>query len=118
MSVFGVFMKKSSSQFLMFGVEELLQQVGQNIRTARIRRNLTILELANRVHIDERTISRLEKGDPSINFKNLVTVLMVFGLEDSVFDLANPNTDEVGRALELKKQPKRVRKMDQLSDDF
>lgn len=111
-------MKKSSSQFLMFGVEELLQQVGQNIRTARIRRNLTILELANRIHVDERTISRLEKGDPSINFKNLVTVLMVFGLEDSVFDIAHPNADEVGRALELQKQPKRVRKMDQLSDDF
>ena len=111
-------MKKSSSQFLMFGVEELLQQVGQNIRTARIRRNLTILELANRVHVDERTISRLEKGDPSINFKNLVTVLMVFGLEDSIFDIAHPNADEVGRALELQKQPKRVRKMDQLSDDF
>ena len=111
-------MKKSSSQFLMFGVEELLQQVGQNIKTARIRRNLTILELANRVHVDERTISRLEKGDPSINFKNLVTVLMVLGLEDSVFDLADPNADELGRALELKKYPKRVRKMDQLSDDF
>ena len=111
-------MKKSSSQFLMFGVEELLQQVGQNIKTARIRRNLTILELDNRVHVDERTISRLEKGDPSINFKNLVTVLMVLGLEDSVFDLADPNADELGRALELQKYPKRVRKMDQLSDDF
>ena len=111
-------MKKSSSQFLMFGVPELLQHVGQNIRTARIRRNLTILELANRVHVDERTISRLEKGDPSINFKNLVTVLMVLGLEDSVFDLADPNADELGRALELQKYPKRVRKMDQLSDDF
>ena len=111
-------MKKSSSQFLMFGVEELLQQVGQNIKTARIRRNLTILELANRIHVDERTISRLEKGDPSINFKNLVTVLMVLGLEDSVFDLADPNADELGRALELQKYPKRVRKMDQLSDDF
>ena len=111
-------MKKSSSQFLMFGVEELLQQVGQNIKMARIRRNLTILELANRVHVDERTISRLEKGDPSINFKNLVTVLMVLGLEDSVFDLADPNADELGRALELQKYPKRVRKMDQLSDDF
>ena len=96
----------------------MLQQVGQNIRTARIRRNLTILELANRVHVDERTISRLEKGDPSINFKNLVTVLMVLGLEDSVFDLADPNADELGRALELQKYPKRVRKMDQLSDDF
>jgi transcriptional regulator with XRE-family HTH domain len=93
-------------------------QVGQHIKTARIRRNLTILELANRVHVDDLTISRIEKGDPSINFKNLVTVLMVLGLEDSVFDIADPNADELGRALELKKYPKRVRKMDQLSDDF
>ena len=111
-------MKKSSSHFLMFGVEELLQQVGQNIKTARIRRNITIKELANRSHVDERTISRLEKGDTSINFKNLVTVLMILGLEDSVYDLADPNQDQVGKALELQKQPKRVRKMDQLSDDF
>jgi len=111
-------MKKSSSHFVMFGVEELLEQVGLNIKTARIRRNITIKELANRIHVDERTISRLEKGDTSINFKNLVTVLMVLGLEDSVLDLADPNQDQVGKALELKKQPKRVRKMDQLSDDF
>ena len=40
-------MKKSSDHFVMFGVEELLQQVGQNIKTARIRRNITIKELAN-----------------------------------------------------------------------
>jgi hypothetical protein len=43
---------------------------------------------------------------------------MVLGMEDSVFDIADPNADELGRALELKKYPKRVRKMDQLSDDF
>ena len=111
-------MKKPSSHFLMFGVEELLQKIGQNIRIARKRRNLTIRELANRVHVDERTISRMELGDPSINFKNLVTVLMVFGLEDTVVDLADPNTDEVGKALEHQKLPQRVRKKDQLSDDF
>ena len=111
-------MKKSSSHFLMFGVEELLQQVGQNIKTARIRRNITIKELANRSHVDERTISRLEKGDTSINFKNLVTVLMILGLEDSVYDLADPDQDSVGKALERQKLPQRVRKIDQLSDDF
>ena len=111
-------MKKSSSHFLMFGVEELLQQVGQNIKTARIRRNITIKELANRSHVDERTISRLERGDSSINFKNLVTVLMILGLEDSVYDLADPDQDSVGKALERQKLPQRVRKIDQLSDDF
>ena len=43
---------------------------------------------------------------------------MIFGLEDSVYDLADPDADETGKALELQRQPKRVRKMDQLSDDF
>lgn len=111
-------MKKSSSHFLMFGVDEILQQVGQNIRTARKRRNLTIRELADRIHVDERTISRMERGDPSLNFKNLVTVLMVFGLEESVYNLADPDQDSVGKALERQKLPQRVRKIDQLSDDF
>ena len=64
-------MNKSSSNFMIDGVAEILQQVGKNIKIARMRRNITIQELANRVHVDERTISRLEKGDPSINFKNL-----------------------------------------------
>ena len=68
-------MKKSSSQFMIDGVAELLQQVGENIKIARVRRRITIQELANRVHVDERTISRMEKGDSSINFKNLMTVL-------------------------------------------
>lgn len=111
-------MKKSSSLFMIDGVAELLEQVGKNIKIARIRRRITIQELANRVHVDERTISRIEKGDPSINFKNLVTVLITLGISESVTSLANPDNDEVGKALEIKRQPKRIRKIDKLSDDF
>lgn len=68
--------------------------------------------------MDERTISRMEKGDPSVNFKNLLTVLMVLGIADSVTALAHPDSDEVGKALEIQKYPKRVRNIDKLSDDF
>lgn len=56
---------------MIHGVDELLQQVGQNIKIARVRRRITIKELASRVHVDERTISRMEKGDSSINFKRV-----------------------------------------------
>lgn len=111
-------MKKSSSHFMIDGVAELLQRVGENIKIARVRRRITIQELANRVHVDERTISRMEKGDPSVNFKNLLTVLMVLGIADSVTALAHPDSDEVGKALEIQKYPKRVRNIDKLSDDF
>jgi len=111
-------MKKSSSHFLIDGVAELLQRVGENIKIARVRRRITIKELANRVHVDERTISRMESGDPSINFKNLVTVLIVLNIADSITNLAHPDDDEVGKAMEMQRYPKCVRSNDKLSDDF
>lgn len=111
-------MKKSPSNFMIDGVDDLLRKVGSNIKIARMRRNITIKELANRIHVDERTISRLEKGDPSVNFKNLVTVLITLDIADSVVNLANPDDDEVGKALEMQKSPQRVRNVDKLSDDF
>lgn len=111
-------MKTNSNKFMIFGIEEILINVGKNIKIARIRRNITIKELANRSHLNERTISRLEKGDPSINFKNLVTVLITLGISDSVLNLANPNDDDLGKALEFQKNPQRVRNADKLKDDF
>lgn len=112
-------MKKHSADFMIDGVNELLTQIGINIRTARMRRSMTIKELANRVHVDERTISRMESGDPSINFKNLLTVLIVFGLQESALSIANPNEDEVGKAIELQNAPKRIRSSKiTLDDDF
>lgn len=111
-------MKKSPSNFMIDGVDELLAKVGSNIKIARTRRNITIKELANRVHVDERTISRLEKGDPSINFKNLVTVLITLGIANSIENLANPDDDAVGKALEIQKAPLRVRNTDNLNDNF
>lgn len=43
----------------------------------------------------------MEKGDPSINFKNLVIVLIVLNIADSVAELAHPEHDEVGKALDI-----------------
>ena len=112
------YMKKSSTLFMIDGVAELLQRVGENIKIARVRRRITIKELANRVHVDERTISRMEKGDRSISFKNLVTVLISLNIADSIAELAHPDHDEVGKALDIQKYPKRVRSLDKLSDAF
>jgi transcriptional regulator with XRE-family HTH domain len=111
-------MKKTPSNFMIEGVAEIFQGVGENIRIARVHSRITIKELANRVHIDERTISQMEKGDPSINFKNLVTVLIVLNNEESIAELADTNHDEIGKALEIQKYSKRVRSMNQLRDDF
>jgi transcriptional regulator with XRE-family HTH domain len=112
-------MKKSTSDFILEGVPDLMKMIGSNIRTARINRNMTIKELANRVHVDEKTISRLESGQPSTNLKNLISILIVFGLEDGLYTIANPQDDEVGKALASKRQRVRVRNINmRIDDDF
>ena len=112
-------MKRAASDFMLEGVEDLLVQIGSNIKTARMNRNMTISELANRVHVDEKTISRLESGKPSSNLKNLISILVVFGLEDSLLSIANPQNDEVGKALATKKVRVRANnKSEDISDDF
>ena len=115
-----VAMRTSAHNFMLDGVEDMLTQIGTNIKKARLRRNMTIHDLANRIHVDNRTISRMEKGDPSTSLKNVISVLVIFGLEHTLGSLANPEVDEVGLALENRNSSVRARlkKQSVISDDF
>jgi len=84
-----------------------LEELGANIKKARTRRGITQKDLANRVSASHVTISKLEKGNPSVGLGVLLMVLDVMGLVDDMANLANPTTDTVGIALE-EAQPKKV----------
>lgn len=106
-------------EFMLDEFATLLKEIGSNIRTARLRRNIKIKDLANRIHVDERTISRMENGDPSISLKNLIAVLYVFGLEDSLSEIASPLKDQEGIALDKLNSKKRAVSVKQeIRDDF
>lgn len=107
------------SEFMLDEFITTLKEIGVNIRTARLRRNIKIKDLANRIHVDERTISRMENGDPSISLKNLIAVLYVFGLEDSLSRIASPAEDKEGIALDkLNNRKRAVGNKQEVSDDF
>lgn len=113
-----VVMPKKSA-FMLDEFTTTLKEIGANIRTARLRRNIKIKDLANRIHVDERTISRMENGDPSISLKNLIAVLYVFGLEDSLSHIASPAEDKEGIALDkLNNRKRAVGNKQEVSDDF
>ncbi len=40
---------------------------GRNIRTARLRRNLRIQDLANRIGVSRYTLSAIERGRPGVS---------------------------------------------------
>jgi transcriptional regulator with XRE-family HTH domain len=87
-----------------------LVKLGENIRTARKRRQWTIEEMASRIFVTRQTLSRLEHGDPGATLSVLISALWVLGLEKQLFQVAAPEDDKAGIFLERKNQPVRVRK--------
>ena len=90
------------------------------IRIARKRRGLTVHELAGRAGVSPNTLLALERGRPTTSIGVLATVLWLLGLADGFASLAHPDADLHGKALELSRATKRIRKplADESLDDF
>jgi transcriptional regulator with XRE-family HTH domain len=90
-------------------VQQSVRQLGEHIRTARLRRQLSTEELAQACGIGRRTLYRIENGEPGVAVGTLLAVLWKLGLLDTVRAVANPDTDEHGKILEAARRPQRVR---------
>jgi transcriptional regulator with XRE-family HTH domain len=85
-----------------------IRQIGKRIRIARLRRNLTMEEMASRMYITRKTLARLEKGEPGVSLAVLASALWVLGLDESLQNIADLARDTVGLFHERKKLPKRA----------
>jgi len=72
--------------------------MGENIKLARMRRNLTAVQVSERAGIDRTTLYHIEKGKPSVSLGAYFNVLRVLGLQDDFLKLAKD--DELGRKLQ------------------
>lgn len=86
-----------------------LTDLGQNLRQARLSRRFSLAELATRADVSERTLIRLEKGDPGVGIGNLAAVLAALGSPEGLADLISPENDPVGLSRALDAIPKRGR---------
>jgi transcriptional regulator with XRE-family HTH domain len=76
----------------------ILGRFGENIRLARLRRNISSSLQAERAGIGRPTLTMIEKGAPSVALGNYVQVLVSLGLEKDLLKVAAD--DELGRALQ------------------
>ena len=90
---------------------KVLEELGENIKLARLRRKLSAEQVAERAGISRSTLWQIEKGLPNVSMGYYAQVLFVLGLEKN---LSNMVADDVlGRKLQdaeilLKKRaPKR-----------
>jgi len=96
-----------------------LEIMGANLKRARIRRGIKQHELATRAGMSRPTLRKLEAGNPAVSIGMLAQLLETLGLEDHLALLADPDRDELGKALEETKRPSRVDSKRHTSDfDF
>ena len=75
-----------------------LEQLGENIKLARKRRNLTQVLIFRRTGLSRMTIRKIESGDPTVSIGHYVSVLGVLGLSEDFAKVALD--DELGRKLQ------------------
>lgn len=79
-------------------LEQKMQMVGEQIKLARLRRNLSIAQIAERAMVSELTVSRVEKGLPTVSVGIFLRVLYALQLDDDILCLAKD--DAMGKALQ------------------
>ena len=99
-------------------VEKTIKSLVENLRTARLRRKLTIKEVADKVGVGIRVVSDAEHGKPTTSIKVYMALLWVYDLLEPAADLANPLKDEIVLRLASLKDPKRSRNKETIDNDF
>ena len=92
-----------------FSITTALKTLGENIRNARKRRRITMALLAERARISRVTLSKIEKGDPSVAIKYYASVLQMLGLLKNLEEVAAAKNDGIGVIIEEENLPQRIR---------
>ena len=78
--------------------ERMLQTLGENIRLARLRRDLSSEQISERAGISRTTLIKIEHGDEGVAIGLYLRVLIVLGLQDDLLLIAKD--DILGRKLQ------------------
>ena len=91
--------------------QRVLNNLGENLKLARLRRRLSAIQVAERAGISRATLWQIEKGIPTVAMGAYFQVMFVLGLEKDFLKLATD--DELGRKIQdiglivKKRAPKR-----------
>jgi transcriptional regulator with XRE-family HTH domain len=75
-----------------------IERLGHDVRSARLRRGISVADLAVRSGTSPSSVTRLEKGDPGVAIGTLADVLVVLGLAERLADLIDIRKDDLGLA--------------------
>ena len=79
-------------------LESKMQIVGEQIKLARLRRNLSVAQVAERATCSPLTVARIEKGAATVAIGIYLRVLYALQLEDDILYIAQ--NDILGHQLQ------------------
>ena len=100
-----------------YPVEQTLKRLGANLRRARLRRNLTIEDVAEKIGTGVRAVADAEHGKPSTGVAVYAAMLWTLDLLGHMDNVAAPGKDEEGQTLALSRERARARPKG-LDNDF
>jgi transcriptional regulator with XRE-family HTH domain len=102
-------MRSSVSDVLPFAVRQSLTKFGSDLVTARRKRGLTVLAVAERMGVSRNTYLRAEKGSAKVGLGVYAMALFVLGFGNPFGTLIDVSRDNTGLLLDEERLPKRVR---------
>jgi transcriptional regulator with XRE-family HTH domain len=90
-------------------VERALRVLGEHASNWRKLNRLTAAQVAERANVSRETLRAIEQGRGTASTENLLRVLRIIGIMDSVVAAADPYKTDVGRLRMDEILPKRVR---------
>ena len=110
--------KNTLAQAPPYAVEQAIKRLGANLRTARLRRNLTIKDVADKIGTGPRAVSDAEQGKITTGIAAYTALLWTYDLLGPMERLADPTTDETGLAMSMRRERARAEKPEELDNEF
>ncbi len=100
-----------------YEIERTLRKLGQDLRTARLRRGVSLQQLAENIGVSREVLGDAEKGKPSTGIAVYASLLWTFGMLQHLEQVATPTSDIEGMRLESFRGPK-IARSSRVDDDF
>ena len=89
---------KAKKQIVFPKHVKILELFGENVKLARKRRKLTMIQVAERADLSRNTLYLIEKGSSGVSIGAVFNVLRALGLQEDFLKLAAD--DEFGKKLQ------------------
>lgn len=103
----------NKSPIVLPKAKKILQEFGENLKLARLRRQLSAEQVAERAGISRSTLYFIEKGYEGVSIGHYLNVMRVYGLEKDLLSVA---MDDIlgwklqdAQILVKKRAPKKIR---------